>query len=279
MQLNFPVETTVRARRSVRTYDRGPLSQNEKDLINAYIAGLSNPFSRDVHFKLLEKTTSGANEKLGTYGVIKGAVDFIGASVAGGELSLEALGYSFETLVLYLTSLGLGSCWLGGTFNRSGFDAAMELREGELFPVICPVGHPGEKTRIVDSLFRKGAKSDQRKAWPELFFKGDFSQPLSKDEAGAYAFPLEILRLAPSAANGQPWRLVKDGGAYHFYEAKSRREHKAGIDLQRVDLGIAACHFHLSAMERDLPGKFEKQAAPDLQTPDHFHYLFSWVME
>lgn len=57
------------------------------------------------------------------------------------NMSLEALGYSFESLILYATSLGLGTCWLGGTFDHSGFASAMDLKEGYLFPAISPIGH------------------------------------------------------------------------------------------------------------------------------------------
>ncbi|MEY8353024.1 nitroreductase family protein [Lachnospiraceae bacterium 54-53] len=278
MKLDFPVEQTVKKRHSVRTYENRGLSAGEKDNLNAYMAKLTNPFSIDVAFRLLESAAAPEGVKLGTYGVIKGAGDFIGASVKNGELGLEALGYSLEKLVLYATSLGLGTCWLGGTFNRSGFASAMNLKPGDLFPVITPVGRPLEKRRAMDSLMRWAAKSDQRKEWDQLFFHQDFSHPLTRQEADGFAFPLEMLRLAPSAVNKQPWRIVKHQNAFHFFEAKMLKEGKLGIDIQRVDMGIGACHFHLAAMEKDLPGRFEKLPAPGITVPDQTDYLFSWVI-
>ncbi|ADY55735.1 nitroreductase [Syntrophobotulus glycolicus DSM 8271] len=278
MGIDFPVENTVRRRRSVRTYDERGLSKSEKGQIDAYITGLSNPFSVDVSFRLLETSTAVNGEKLGTYGVIKGARDFIGASVADGELALEALGYSFERLVLYATFLGLGTCWLGGTFNRSGFAAAMGLSEGELFPCISPVGHPKGKKRAMESFIRWMGQADQRKEWHELFFRQGFSQPLTQAEAGEFAYPLEMVRLAPSAVNKQPWRIVQDHGAYHFYAARTLKSDKVKIDLQRVDLGIAACHFHMAALEKGLPGKFQKLVKPEIQSPEQMQYIFSWIV-
>lgn len=278
MKPEFSVEKTVRERHSVRTYEDRALSAQEKDSLNAYIAGLTNPFSAEVSFRLLETSATVNGAKLGTYGVIKGARDFVGASVADGELALEALGYSLESLILYATSLGLGTCWLGGTFDRSGFSSAMNLKKGHLFPAISPVGHPGEKKRARDTLMKWVAKSNQRKEWNDLFFHEDFSHPLAKADAGDFAFALEMLRLAPSAVNKQPWRIVKSRNAYHFYEAKTMKENKPGIDIQRVDVGIGACHFHLAALEKDLPGRFEKLENPDIQAPGSMDYLFSWVM-
>ncbi len=277
MNVDFPVEKTVMDRSSVRTYENRGLSTNEKDQLNTYIDNLTNPFSIDVTFRLLEKTASADGEKLGTYGVIKGAENYIGASAADKELALEALGYSFENLILYATSLGLGTCWLGGTFNRSGFAAAMNLKEGDLFPCISPVGYPTGKKRTLESVMRWVAKSGQRKEWNELFFKQEFSQPLTKVEAGDFAFPLEMVRLAPSAVNKQPWRIVQDKDTYHFYLTRTLKKDNEKIDLQRVDIGIAACHFHLAALEKGLPGKFQKLVEPEIQSTDQVQYIFSWI--
>ncbi|MSS08073.1 nitroreductase [Clostridium sp. WB02_MRS01] len=277
MNVDFPVEKTVMDRSSVRTYENRGLSTNEKDQLNTYIDNLTNPFSIDVTFRLLEKTASADGEKLGTYGVIKGAENYIGASAADKELALEALGYSFENLILYATSLGLGTCWLGGTFNRSGFAAAMNLKEGDLFPCISPVGYPTGKKRTLESAMRWVAKSGQRKEWNELFFKQEFSQPLTKVEAGDFAFPLEMVRLAPSAVNKQPWRIVQDKDTYHFYLTRTLKKDNEKIDLQRVDIGIAACHFHLAALEKGLPGKFQKLVEPEIQSTDQVQYIFSWI--
>ncbi|MBC3796383.1 nitroreductase family protein [Acetobacterium tundrae] len=278
MKMDFSIEETVKARQSVRTYQNRPLTAADQDKISTYIAGLSNPFAIDVNFHLLENTASADGEKLGTYGVIKGATNYVGVSVAPGELGLEALGYSFEQLVLYCTSLGLGTCWLGGTFDRSGFSAAMKLKTGDLFPVISPIGYPAGKKRVLESVARWAAKSDHRREWNEIFYADDFAHPLTPTAAGDYAFPLEMLRRAPSAVNKQPWRIVQDQNAYHFYEVRPTKESKLGIDIQRTDVGIGACHFHLAAMESDLPGKFEKLEDPGIQATDPVNYLFSWVM-
>lgn len=278
MNFKFSIEDTIKSRHSTRTYTDQLISVETREIINDYIQTLSNPFSIKVNFRLIESKTSANSEKLGTYGVIKGSTNYIGASVESSEFALEALGYEFEKLILYLTSLGLGTCWLGGTFNRSRFSKALELKENEIFPAISPFGYPSSKKRIADSLVRLSAKSDQRKPWSDLFFNRDFTQSLTSDVAGAYSFPLELLRLAPSASNKQPWRIVQDGTTYHFYEshAKGYGTH-FGYDIQKVDLGIAACHFHLAALEKDLKGEFKKLQTPVLEVPEHTEYIFSWV--
>lgn len=277
MKMDFPVEKTVRVRQSIRSYQETPIPAEVISKIRSYMEELTNPFSVEVSLHLLEKNVTADGEKLGTYGVIKGASHFIGASVAPCELGLEALGYSFEKLVLYITSLGLGTCWLGGSFDRSAFASAMKRNPDDLFPVISPFGYPKEKKRMMESMLRWLAKSDQRQEWSALFFQEDFAHPLTQAAAGDYAFPLEMLRLAPSAVNKQPWRVVQADGAYHFYKTHSEKESKLGIDIQRTDVGIAACHFHLAAQERDLAGHFIR-VQKYLQVPN-VDYLFSWVTE
>ena len=50
---------------------------------------------------------------------------------------------------------------------------------------------------------------------------------------------LETVRLAPSAANRQPWRVVCTADGVHFYKKGSRGMDAGGWDIQKVDMGIA----------------------------------------
>ncbi|MDK2813703.1 MAG: hypothetical protein PWQ08_958 [Clostridiales bacterium] len=278
MKLDFPVEQTIRKRYSVRTYEERAITEEDKAKLMAYANALSNPFGVPVTFHLLETKDASNSQKLGTYGVIKGTKVFLGATVPAGELSLEAVGYDFEQLILYATHLGIGTCWLAATFNRSAFTTAIGVKEAYQFPAISPIGYPKEKKSLTESLFRKTLKSNQRKNWSELFFKGNFNTPLTEADAGEYAFPLEMLRLAPSATNKQPWRIVQSNDAYHFYaEIDSGSSEENPVAIQRVDVGIGANHFHLTALEKNISGKFEKLADVEIAAPKNLRYLFSWV--
>ncbi|WP_026883642.1 nitroreductase family protein [Clostridium akagii] len=281
MKLDFPIEQTIKKRYSVRTYqEKRPISEKDKEKLMAYANALSNPFGVHVSFHLLETKDASNSQKLGTYGVIKGTKVFLGATVPAGELSLEAVGYDFEKLILYATHLGIGTCWLAATFNRSAFTTAIGVKENELLPAISPIGYPAEKKSLTESLFRKTLKSNQRKIWNELFFKENFNTPLTETDAGVYALPLEMLRLAPSASNKQPWRVVQSNGAYHFYaEIDQGNSDDNTVVIQRVDVGISASHFHLTTLEKDLSGKFEKLADLKIADPKDLRYLFSWIPE
>jgi len=277
MKIDIPVEQTIKKRNSVRTFEERKLSIEVKEKLLAFADNLSNPFGEKVSFHIIDKSTESNGEKLGTYGVIKGASSFIGASVANTEFGLEALGYEFENLILYATHMGLGTVWLAATFSRDSFASAMGIKEDELFPAVSPVGYPVAKKRLKESVMRKIMKSDQRKPWDTIFFKDNFLTPLTEKEAGLYAVPLEMLRLAPSATNAQPWRIIKEGDILHFYETHNSNASEDEKSIKRVDVGIGIGHFHQTALERGLSGRFEKRSKQSIEISQNIKYIVSWV--
>lgn len=274
----FFVEDAVRKRYSVRTYDKRPVEKEVKEKIIAYADRLKNPLGPKMKIQFIEKEVAPNGEKLGTYGIIKGAKLYLGVTIPKEEYALEALGYEFETLVLYATSLGLGTCWLGGTFNRSAFVSAMEIEEGDIFPILSPIGYPAQKKSITEQIMRKTVKADQRLPWNQLFFKNNFREAFLVEDAGEYKFPLEMLRLAPSAVNKQPWRVVISADAVHFFEKHSLETEHESVDMQRIDVGIAICHFHLALLEKNIAGHFERKA-PVFEIPEDMSYIVSWVKD
>lgn len=278
MKQDFAVEETIKARSSVRTYDSTPLTQQEEQLLKEYMPKIKNPFGVTVKFALLQTDATGKAEKPGTYGIIKGAATYLGAFTSAGPLAAEGLGYSFEQLLLFASSLGLGTCWLGGTFQHSRFARAMQVPADAYFPAVSPVGHPLGKRRVFENLSRWAIHANGRKSWAVLFFDQDFSTPLTPQAAGEFAAPLEMLRLAPSAINRQPWCVLKDHDAFHFFKACTAAKAEEDTSLG-LDLGIAACHFALEAAEKGLPGHFEKLTAPGITAPNTLTYTFSWVLQ
>lgn len=273
---SFSVVEAVRKRRSVRTYDGRPLEAPDREAIMGLADTLGNPFGVPVRIHFAERGLNEDGEKLGTYGVIKGASSFLGVSVPDVELAALAAGYEFETLILHATSRGLGTVWLAATFSRESFAFAMDIPSDSLFPAISPIGYPA-KPRMLESVMRSVARSSTRKGWEELFFEGSFGNPLSKEAAGDFSEPLELLRLAPSAVNAQPWRVVKDRDAFHFYAVHKPAASKDEAMIKRVDLGIAVCHFCLSVQERGIGGGFRSVSQPACEgVPANAHYVISW---
>jgi hypothetical protein len=95
-----------------------------------------------------------------------------------------------------------------------------------------------------------------------------------------------MVRLGPSASNRQPWRIVKGEGAWHLYLQRTPGYRDGATarllklaDLQRIDMGIAMCHFELVARQAGLPGGWRIQD-PGLEPIDEFtEYSVSWLEE
>ena len=82
---------------------------------------------------------------------------------------------------------------------------------------------------------------------------------------------------APTAVNKQPWRVVREGSRFHFYEAVSLPP-SPPIDMQRIDLGIGICHFHLAALEAGINGHFSSMP-PKISSPEGTIYLTTFITE
>ena len=189
----------------------------------------------------------------------------------------ENLGYVLKNYIV-ATSLCLGTCWLGGTFKKSGFGKAVNAGEDEQVPIITPIGYEKEKKRILDSIMTTVAGSRNRKDWSELFFEKDFTKPLKKEEAGIFKECFEMVRIAPSASNKQPWRIVKDENNLHFYLCRNRGYGKMfDYDIQKLDVGIAMCHFELMVQETGLSGKWNDMN-PNLDCANNMEYIISYTV-
>ena len=136
----------------------------------------------------------------------------------------EDFGYIMEKKILALTGLGLGTCWIGGSLRREEYAKTHPLEPGWLIAAISPVGYPSEKIGFRERLIKYFAESKKRRPWMDLFFNGEFQSFLTPDVAGKYAEALEMVRLAPSANNIQPWRIVKSGDIFHFFLHKKTNE-------------------------------------------------------
>jgi hypothetical protein len=216
--------------------------------------------------------------KLGTYGMIRNHQYLLVGAIQNSEKAYESYGYLLEQIVLKATELGLETCWLGYFHKRSAFEH-VRLGKNEILPAVSPVGYGVPDKTLYDRIVQRTVMPRRRKPWNMLFFHEDMEHPLTEDAAGLYATPLEMVRMAPSAGNRQPWRIIreKDQDRFHFYLDHSRPNR--GYDrrnLPRIDMGIAMCHFELSCMQGDLPGRWEQHPLGNASLPAELEYEISW---
>jgi nitroreductase len=287
MSFSQPITDIIRARYSCRTYQEQPIEEGIRRRLASFAASTTTgPFGNQARFELAAATADdrAALKGLGTYGFIKGATGFLIGATQTADKDMEDYGYLLERIILFATDLGLGTCWLGGSFTKSSFANKILARDDELVPAVASVGYIAERRRLLESVIRLGAGAEKRLPWQRLFFEGTFDTPLTRKAASAYAVPLEMVRLGPSASNKQPWRIAHSGNAWHFFLQRTRGYSEGRLmkswtvaDMQRIDMGIAMCHFELVARELGLEGRW-LHSEPAIAKPDELtEYTTSWV--
>jgi nitroreductase len=273
----------IKNRYSARNYSNREIEKDKLDKLAQFIAAnTTGPFKNAVRFQIINAAeyNSAQLKELGVYGQITGAKLFIAGALKNGENAMEDFGYAMEKNILFATSLGLNTVWIGGTLNRTTFGEKMNVTANEMVPGITPIGYQGTKT-IRGKLVEAFMQPRKRKKAAEMFFLNTVGNPLPESEQGKYAAVLEAVRLGPSASNFQPWRIVKEEGKFRFHlyqnENKMYLRVLKGVKLQNVDMGIAMCHFELTAQELGLKGKWETK---DPQVPNTgLNYIVTWAGE
>lgn len=275
-KLPIDVKKAIDKRVSTRSYEEKSLSEADRKKLMDFNYSLKNPFCVNVKVQYISKDAGAKDVKLGTYGTVKGAKDYLAITVKDEPFAMEAVGYQFENLILYATNMGLGTVWLAATFSRKDFENVMDISEDDLFPCICPVGYPAEKRSLIEKITRAGLGSKKRNAWEQMFTLNDFNTPLSKEEAGGYQAALEMLRLAPSATNAQPWAVVKEGNHFHFFCNYKNSISEDMKKIKHLDLGIALAHFHQTAMGEGLSGELGVKEI-NFDVPENMHYVLTYT--
>ncbi len=282
------ITETIRSRFSCRKYSSQPIPPQVRDDLEHFLDGVPpGPFGNSPRLDLLTATQAerSALKSLGTYGFIQNPTAFIVGAVIPAEKDLEDFGYVMEKAILHATALGLGTCWLGGTFTRSTFADKISLRTDEVIPAVAAAGLIENPEQARRGLLRQFARGNWRLPREKLFFADHFNSSLPVPAAGAFEPALEMVRIAPSASNQQPWRILHSGNSFHFYLRRTPGYREGFfqtilhvMDMQRIDMGIAMCHFELTARELHLPGDWQ-QADPGIAAPDELtEYVVSWCL-
>lgn len=262
----------IKERKSVRTFDKNKkIDEALLNEIKEYINNSSNPFNLKIEWRLLNCEEFNLSSP-----VIVGENWYIGGKLKKEPLFELAFGFEFEEIVLFLQTKNIGTTWMAGTLSRDIFEKAMDLNDDEVMPCVSPIGYKANKLSLREKLMRKGIKADSRLDFNELFFSKDFKHSLNEEELNKYKDILELVRIAPSAVNKQPWRILIDGNNIHFYKKASIKNDR-GFDVQKVDMGIAMNHFIQGLKNKNLNYEFSF-VDPNLESND-LEYIASIIVK
>ena len=216
----------IQARHSVRKYLDKPIETEKIEAIQKCI-DLCN-HEGNVHFQLVTNEPKAFRNGVDwpKYGKFEGVNNYIAIIAPKGNDGSVMAGYYGEKLVLLIQTLGLNTCWVGGTFKK--IKEAYTVGENEELKCVISIGygatqgkqHPQKKT-IVDVASNKTASP----TLPDWFEQG-----------------VEAALLAPTAVNQQKFRFILHEGNRVEAVAKFSL-----IGYSHLDLGIAKYHFEIGA--------------------------------
>ncbi|MDR2865844.1 MAG: hypothetical protein LBV13_00335 [Methanomassiliicoccaceae archaeon] len=212
-------------RRSIRKYDMTPLEKRTLDDVADIIEQTAPliPGSGRFGFRVIGHDEFFENTK-GMFRIA--APHYIVFFGDGTDDAYRNIGFVGELVVLKLTDLGLGTCWLGGATSK-------EMIDDNSYAISIAFGKPLEE-------FRRNRDEAKRRALNEIAEGFD-------DEQRSI---LEYVRLAPSAVNYQPWYFRCEKGSIHVFRTKTggimSALAKSIRTMQKMDIGIALAHFTVS---------------------------------
>ncbi|GAB6109712.1 nitroreductase family protein [Fusibacter bizertensis] len=222
----------IETRTSRRNYASQRIDTDLIEHFNERIIDYNHDSGLTISF--LEDGSKAFNGITKSYGMFKGVRSLI---VLKGPISdvylKEKCGYFGELLVLEATKLGLGTCWVAGTFNKK--DPMFKCRDDEQLICVIPIGYTESEATIGEKFIRK--LSHRKSKTLDQFYKILETNQAIPDW---FIAGIKAVMLAPSAINSQPVFFEVEGDKITIHTAD-----KKSTDL--IDLGIAKLHFELIA--------------------------------
>lgn len=234
------INQAIALRTSRRQYAPESMEQDDLKTLTKLVKTLNR--LSGLNLTLIEDAREAFASFSKSYGLLKGVRTVLVLKGPAADVDLdEKLGYFGELFVLEATMMGLGTCWVGGTYDRRS--PLFELASGESLRgviTVGPIAHtPTFREKMITAFTHRQSKP------LELFYTATAPAP------EWFLTAAESVKAAPSAINAQPVRLHYTPEHVEIYVRDPK-------DYQLMDLGIAKAHFELVSgkrFTRGNPGK------------------------
>lgn len=240
-------------RKSTRRYKLEVISGEKINRLQELIEKINE--NEKINIRLVKDGKRVFSKFKSSYGMFEGVRTFI-ALIADKSLLeyKKKIGYFGEMLVLEAVSLGLGTCWIGGTYDKEYCLDTFGLKEEEELVGIITIGKSSEKVKLRDKFMKAALKNT--KSFDEFIISDEVNIP-TYVKAGV----ISALK-APSALNKKPIIYeYKDGKVY----ARIGRENHG---FEEVDLGISMLHFELGSLDTGYTGKWIFENGENIYTKE-----------
>ncbi len=187
-----------------------------------------------LNIQLMIDEEAGFSSFKSCYGVLTGVKNYIALVGPKEDENIhEKLGYFGEKLLLECENLGMGTCWVGGTFDRE--QCRCKVEEDEAFHCVIAFGNVKKnqtpKEKIMRNVFHTLNKT---KKIENLFYSENDTVP------NWFIEGMRMVQRAPSAINRMPVMFY-----YSYGNVYAKVKEPKVVEL--YDLGIAKAHFEIGA--------------------------------
>ena len=208
MEQLISMNEALHQRQSTRAYDMAGLTAEELKQITDY----ANSVEPLIPGKMVKADIVGPDD---IKAIMKWrAPHYFAIYSDGSDEGIMNAAYIYEQTVIYMTSLGIGTCWATSISPKDKDDA-----DGLKWSAVIAFGRPAEGNGW------RNPADVKRKALSEISDQADER--------------LEAARIAPSSMNNQPWYFRHSGDEIELYCKKQGLLKKWLVEQNRVDLGIA----------------------------------------
>lgn len=216
-------------RKSVRKYKKQPLEGERLEEIMNFANSLPMLFcDNQVIFKIVDNL----NEPISIKGsFVVEAPYYMVLYSKNNEGYLLNAGYLMEQVSLYLTTKGIGSCYLGMVklkkelIEEEGYEYVLTLAFGE-----------GESSN-----YRTVEKIKRLPLEDIAIYKEEIKKNIRA--------MVNAARMAPSSMNNQPWKFIVYNSRIHLFCKRNIFLTSVLKELKEIDMGICIAHFLVAAEE------------------------------
>lgn len=228
-------------RKSRRTYIQNEIDKNTISKLTKLIGNINQ--HTKLNIQLIQNGSESISGFKASYGMITGVDSFI--ALVGNE-NIEnfkqKLGYYGEMIVLEATSLGLSTCWVGGTYDKESSKEHIQFNEGEELVCIIVVGYSPEDLSIKEKVVKNLSKKNKVVSDLLITNNKDVNEWINKG--------IEFALKAPSALN-------KKEVIYSILNNKIKVDiTKVNYGYEEIDLGISMLHFEIGAYSQGNNGSW-----------------------
>lgn len=233
-------------RHSVRSFQKRELPT---DIINKLRSEVTyiNSHESGLNFQLAFGDGAPFEGFKRSYGMFRNVTNYLVAVIDPTfKYAEERAGYWAENFVIELVKLGLGSCFVGGTFSRNDVSARVEVYEK--IPFVVAFGYPDVKNTSFIGKVTTAFAHRKEKSLESFLINPEETRAVATSEGINLELVLKAVKCSPSALNKQPVRIgIKD------VEGEKRLcAEVEDYEKNALDLGIAKCNVALA-----VPGEWE----------------------